>query len=143
MPASCFDQIEALEELGHPGRPVGAAEVMEVGHQPQVLLTGQELVHRGELASHADHPADVVGLPNHVESCDVDVAGVSGDQGGQDPHDGRLTCTVRAEQREYLSLADIEVDTVEDSCLTERMADTRGRYGGDTSVGHRNSPRIG
>jgi K+-transporting ATPase A subunit len=61
-----------------------------VGHQPQVLLAGEQVVDGGELAGHADRGAYPVGLGHDVVTGDPDGAGVRGQQRGQDLHGGRL-----------------------------------------------------
>ena len=75
--------------------PRPLAEVPQVGHQLQVLLAGEELVDRRELAGDADDRADRVGLAGDVVAGDLDLAAVGGDQGREDP-DRRSSCRRRS-----------------------------------------------
>ena len=56
-------------------RPSGvAAEVVQVGHQPQVLLAGEQLVHRRELARDTDRGSHPVRIAGHVVTRDAHLA---------------------------------------------------------------------
>jgi hypothetical protein len=84
------------------------AQVAQVGHHEQVLLAGEQVVHRGELAGDADRGPDRVR--------------VGPDQGGQDVHGGGLAGAVGAEQREDRSLGNLQVDAVQHQLVAERLA---------------------
>jgi hypothetical protein len=47
-------QVEPLQQLGRPPPAVGPAQVAQVGHEQQVLLAGEQVVDRGELAGDPD-----------------------------------------------------------------------------------------
>ncbi len=51
-------QVELVEQLGGAPPSLGAAEVVQIRHQQQVFLTGQQVVHGGELAGDTDRRAD-------------------------------------------------------------------------------------
>ena len=53
-------------------RPSRAVQVVQVGHQRQVLFAGQELVDGRELAGHPDRVAHRVGLARYVVAGDAD-----------------------------------------------------------------------
>jgi hypothetical protein len=98
--------------LGHVGLPqqfVGAgtpsrpAQVMQIGHQQQVLPAGQQLVHRRVLSDRATH---LIGGAGQVVSGHARLAIVRPDQRGQDLHHRGLAGAVRAEQGEDRALLD-------------------------------------
>ena len=68
-PPSCradSAQVEPLQQPGDHPPGLGAAQMVQVRHQLQVLLPGQQLVHRGELAGDPDGRAHRPGLGRHV-----------------------------------------------------------------------------
>ena len=111
--ASRLDQLEPVEQLGDPPSPLRPFQVVEVGHQRQVLLAGQERVHRRELAGHSDHVAHGLSLASGVVTGDAHLSRVRLDQGGQDVHRRRLARAVGPEQREDRSGRHAQVDPVE------------------------------
>jgi hypothetical protein len=119
---SRVDEIEALQQLGDPIACRGAVEVVEVGHQPQVLLTGEHVVDRRELAGDADRGPHAVRIVAHVAARHSHLARVGWDQGGQDPHDRRLARPVGPEQREDRALGHGEIDPAEHDDLAEGLA---------------------
>ena len=54
-------EVELAEQLGRPAPSRRTAEMMQVGHQQQVLGAGEQVVDGGELASDADRGANRVG----------------------------------------------------------------------------------
>jgi hypothetical protein len=112
-------QVEPLQQRGGAPPALAPVQVVQVGHQAQVLLAGEQLVHRRELAGDADRRADRVGLPGQVVTGDLHLAGVGADQGGQDVDGGGLAGAVGAEQREDRALGDLEVDAVEHDLVTK------------------------
>ena len=73
-PVSGIGQLEPLEQLVNAlSRRLGAREVVQVGHQREVLSTGQQLVDGRELSGHTDRVADCVGLARNVVSGDPDL----------------------------------------------------------------------
>ena len=56
------DEVEPLEQLGGAPAALGAAEVVQVGHQDQVLRAGEQVVDGRELAGDADRGAHRVGV---------------------------------------------------------------------------------
>ena len=111
--AGGLDEVELLEQLGHPGLRALRSEVAQPGHQQEVLLAGEQLVDRGELAGEADRGADAVGVAHDVASVHECRAAVGPHQRGQDVHGRRLAGAVRAEQRGDGARAHGEVDVVE------------------------------
>jgi hypothetical protein len=135
-------QVEPVQQLGGAPPAFAPAQVAEVGHQGEVLLAGEQVVHRGELAGDADHLADRVGVPGHVVARDAHLATVGADQGGQDVHGGGLAGAVGAQQRKDRSLGNAQVDAVQHHLVAERLAqpgyrDRRLGWGGR----HTPSPR--
>ena len=61
--AGRLDQVELLEQLGGPPPALRSAEVAQVRHEEQVLLAGEQVVDRRELAGDADRGAHRVGVP--------------------------------------------------------------------------------
>ena len=55
-------QIEAPQQFGRAPPALGSAQVAQVGHQDQVLLAGEQVVHRRELPRDADRGAHPVGI---------------------------------------------------------------------------------
>ncbi len=51
--------------------------MVQIGHQPKVLLAGEQLVDGGELAGHADR-CPTVRVADHVMTRDPDLPGVRG-----------------------------------------------------------------
>ncbi len=69
-------QLEALEQVGDPASPLGSRQVVEVGHEPKVLPAGQQVVDSRELAGHADGRPHARGVGPHVETANLDLAGI-------------------------------------------------------------------
>ena len=137
-------EVETVEQLGGAAPPGAASQVMQVGHQPQVLLTGEQTVHGRELAGDPDRGAHRIGIAGQVVARHVDLATVGGQQRGQDLHHGGLACAVGAEQREHRPLGHGEVDAVQHDEPGKRLLHPGGGdrqprrgSGGD---GHGHSP---
>jgi len=64
--AGGFGQLESLKQLGRATTPVGATHMGQVSKEHQVLVAGQEVVHRGELSGDADGAAYGVRLQAEV-----------------------------------------------------------------------------
>jgi enamine deaminase RidA (YjgF/YER057c/UK114 family) len=79
-------EVQALEELVDPTPSVLPSQVVQVGHQLEVLLGGEEPIHRGELPGHADHAADGIRVARRIVAVDADVAGVGRQQRREDVH---------------------------------------------------------
>ena len=105
-------EVEPLEQLSGAPAAFGPVQVPQVGHEQQVLLAGQQLVHGRVLAGDTDRGPDRVGFAYQVVAGHPHHAAVGGDQRGQDLHDRRLACAVRAEQREDRAGVDVQVDAV-------------------------------
>ena len=63
-----LDEVELLEQLGHPRLRALRAEVAQPRHQQEVLLAGEQPVDRGELAGQADRGAHAVRVAHDVGS---------------------------------------------------------------------------
>jgi hypothetical protein len=98
------------------------AQVQQISHQPQVLLAGEQVVHRGELAGDADRGADRGWVASQVVPGHLDLPAVRRDQRGQYPDHGRLASPVRPEQREHGPAGHCQVDVIEHDLLAERLA---------------------
>jgi len=59
----CVNQVELVEQLGCAASANASIEVVQVRHQDQVLLAGQEVIDRRELTGDTDCGADQVRLP--------------------------------------------------------------------------------
>jgi hypothetical protein len=91
-------QIEPFQQRGdHPLALVGS-QVVQVRHQLQVLLPGQQIVHRRELAGNADYRAHRPGLGRNIMAGHPDRPAIGLHQRGQHVHRRRLACPIRAEQ---------------------------------------------
>ena len=108
------DQVEPVQQVGGPAATLGAVQVMQVGHEQEVLLAGEQVVDRGELAGDADGLAHRVGLGGDVVAGDPHGAAVGADQRGEDLDRCGLAGAVGAEQREDGAFGDVQVDAVED-----------------------------
>jgi hypothetical protein len=83
-----LDQVELLQQVGGAPPAFTPAQVAQARHQAQVLLAGEQVVHRRELAGDADHRAHRIGVPGHIMARDPHPATVGAGQGGQDLHGG-------------------------------------------------------
>ena len=117
-------QLEAFEEVGDPSSTLLAAEVVEVGHEPEVLAAGQEVVDRRELAGDADGRAHALRVRPQVGTADLDLAGVRREERRQDLDGRRLAGAVGTQQGEHRARRDLDVDPVEDEELAVRLAET-------------------
>ena len=122
-------QVELVQQLGGAAAARGPAQVVQVGHEEQVLLAGEQAVDGGELAGDADRGPDGVRVGGQVVAGDADLAGVGGDQGGQDLDGGGLAGAVGAEQREDRALGDGQVDAVEHDLVAVGLAQPGGGDG--------------
>src|SRR6202044_886525 len=68
--AGGVEEVEAIEQLAYPSPARIPTEVAEVGHQPQVLLAGEEVVHGGELSGDADGAPNTVRVGGQVVASD-------------------------------------------------------------------------
>ena len=86
----------------------------EVGHEAEVLASGEELVDGGELTGDAEGASHGVGRRGDVVTGDAGPAAVGADEGGQDADDGRLAGAVGAEKGVDGARRDGQVDAPED-----------------------------
>jgi hypothetical protein len=119
--------MEPLEQPGGPPPAFGPAQVMQVGHEDQVLLPGEQLVHRGELAGDTDRRADQVWVGGRVVASHPGGPTVCGEQGGQDADCGRLARAVGPQQREHRAFGHVQVDAVEHCLLAKGLAEAPDR----------------
>src|SRR6185437_8310924 len=127
--AGRVDQVELLEQGGRPAPAFAPVEVVQVGHQAQVLLAGEQQVDGGELAGDADRGAHGAGLAVDVVPGDPGLAAVGVDERGEDLHGGGFAGPVRAEQGEDRSGRDVHVDAVQDQLRPVRLAQPGGDDG--------------
>ncbi len=117
-----INEIEPLKQLGDPRRSCRAAKVVQIGHQPQVLLAGHKVVDGGELTRHADRGSNPVWVGQEswpaMRACRAS-AGISVDR-------MRTIVVLPApfgpEQGEDRAFGHGEVDAVEHPCLTKGLA---------------------
>ena len=128
-PVGGIGQLEPLEQLVGAFARGDAGEVVQVGHQRQVLSAGQQLIDRRELTGHADRGADRVGLAPDVVSGDTDRAVIRIEQRGEDPHHRRLARPVGPQQGEHAAPLDGKLEPVEDDVVAEGLADIDGGDG--------------
>src|SRR5262249_36980079 len=83
-------QVELLEQLGGAPPAFAPGEVVQIRHQQQVLLAGEQVVHRGELTGDTDSGAYRVRFAGEVVPGDLDVTGVGIEQSGQNLDRGGL-----------------------------------------------------
>ena len=119
-------EVELLQQLGDPPSPSVAAEVAKVGHQPQVLGAGEQVVHGRELPGDPDDGPHPIGIGDHVVTGDAHGAGIGRDQGGQDADHRGLPRPVRTQQREDRALLHGQAHLVEHHMGAERLAHLPG-----------------
>jgi len=100
--------------------------VVQICHQEQVLLAGEQVVHRRELAGNADRSADRIRLVGQVVAGNPRLATIGADERGQDLNHRGLACAIGAEQREDRPRSHIQVDAVEHHVVAERFAQSPG-----------------
>jgi hypothetical protein len=119
-------QVELVEQAGGAPPAFRPAQVVQAGHQQQVLLAGEQAVDRGKLAGDPDRGPYRRRVAGHVMAHDAHLAAVGVDHRGHDLHGGGLAGTVGTQQRERCSSADRQVDAVEDDLVAERLAQPGG-----------------
>ena len=137
---SGIGEVEAFEHLGAATPSLSARQVVQAPDQLQVLEAGQVLVDGGALAGQADAEAELLGVAHDVEAGDLGAPGTGEQQGGEDPHGGRLACAVRAEHAEHGAALDLQIDAPQRMDLSEVSDETLGED--DGSVSHR-APSVG
>ena len=78
------------------------------------------------LSGEADAAADHGGIPRDILAADDGPAGVRPQQGGQDSHQGRFSCAVRAEQAEDRAGGNAQIDPLEGGHIAERLGEPFG-----------------
>ena len=122
-----FRQVEPLKQPAGDLLALAGAEVLEVRHQLQVFLPGQQLVHGGELPGDPDRRADRLSLGKRRRGrSDPRRPAVGLGQGGEDVDRGGFPGPVRAEQGEDRPLGDVEVDAVKYGLVPVGLAQPRG-----------------
>jgi hypothetical protein len=129
------EEIEPPQQFGRAPPPCTSAQVVQVRHQDQVLLAGEQVVDRGELAGDADRGADRIGISSQIMTGDPHVAAVEADQRRQDLHRGGLAGAVGAEQREDRPAGNMQVDAVQHHLIPERLPQPDRRDGRLDGVG--------
>ena len=128
-PVRGIGQLELLEQLVNALSRGRAREVVQIGHQREVLSTRQQPIDGRELTGHTNRVADRVGLAPDVVPGDADRAVICLDEGGEDPHHRRLTRPVGPQQREHAALLDSQLESVEDDVVAEGLAHIDGGDG--------------
>ena len=120
-------ELEPLQQLVDGGLGASAVEVIQVGHQLQVLAARVELVDRRELSGHADRSAYLIRLPLDVVPGDADLPGVGREQCGDDVDRCGLAGAVGPEECVHTSLRYLEVDALEHFVVAETLVETGDR----------------
>jgi hypothetical protein len=121
-------QVELLQQAGDHPVSLAGAQPLEIRHQLEVLLAGQQLVDRGELAGDPDGRTDSLSLRRYIVPGDTRRPAVSLDQRGQHVDRGRFPCPVWAEQGKDRTRLDIEIDAAQDDLVLIRLTQPRSRY---------------
>src|ERR1019366_5979771 len=106
----CIREVESDEEfLDAPAtnRPV---EMMQIGHEQQVLPAREQEVHSRELTGDADRIANGLRLTADVETGDLDHAGVGADP-GREAHPAPATVVLVTERRTVISPNEVRART--------------------------------
>jgi hypothetical protein len=111
--ARCARKFEPLKQFVDDRLGATAIEVIQIGHQLQVLAAGVKLVDRRELPGHADRPTHLVGLRSYVVPRDTDLPGVGREQCGTDVDRCGLAGAVGSQERVHAALRNLEVDALE------------------------------
>jgi hypothetical protein len=119
-------EVEALQQFGGDPAPLLLGQVVQVRHEEHVLLAGDQAVDGGELPGDADRGAHGLRVGGQVVTADPQVAGVGGDEGGEDLDGGGLAGAVRAEQGEDGAGRHRQVDAVEDRLVPVGLAQPGG-----------------
>ena len=77
--AGGLNQIEAPQQPARAPPPFSSPQVTQVGHQHQVLLACEEVVHRRKLSRNSDRSPDSIGISGHVMAGDPDLTPIGGD----------------------------------------------------------------
>ena len=101
--------------------------MVEVGHQHEVLLTGEELVDGRELPGDTDGSSHLIRLRHQVMTSDLHLAGVCANQGRQDLDHGGLARSIWTKQRKHGPLFNGQVDAVEHEIVSIGLAQTSYR----------------
>ena len=111
-------ELEALEQLVGARAGLLFREVVEPSEHPEVLASGQVLVHGRVLAGEADRLAHRLGFADDVETRHACAAGIRLQQRREDADGRRLAGPIRPEQPENGAFLHLEVDAVEGAHLT-------------------------
>jgi hypothetical protein len=130
-------QAELADQVPGAAAGLAAGQAVEPADHGQVLLAGQERVHRRVLPGQADQPPHRLRLLRHVESRHPCPAPVGPEQGGQDPHHRRFPRPVGAQQPEHAAGRQHQVHPVQRGHQPEALADPLGH---DRRVGHLPAP---
>jgi len=87
--------------------------MVQIRHQPEVLLPGQQLVHRRELTGDPDCRPHLPGLGRNVIPGNARCPTVGVQQRGQYVNRRRLAGPIRTEQGEDRTRTDIQIDAIE------------------------------
>ncbi len=123
-----ISELEPLQQVVDDGLDAAAVEVVQVGHQQQVLPAGVELVDRRELSGHADGSAYLIRLAPDVVPGDADLPGVGREQCGDDVDHRGLAGAVGPEECVDTPLRDLEVDALEHFVVAEALVEAGNRY---------------
>ncbi len=117
-PVCGVPELEALEQLVGARAGLLFREVVEPSEHPEVLASGQVLVHGRVLAGEADRLAHRLRFADDVEARHACAAGIRLQQRREDADGRRLAGPIRPEQPENGAFLHLEVDAVEGAHLT-------------------------
>ena len=135
--AAPLGEAEALEQRGDALGEPGAAQPVEMPLVAQVLLHRELAVDARVLEHDADVTAHVARRRPHVVAVHARGAGTRRQQGRQDAEERALPAAVRPEQREELSLANVEGDARERLAFAVAPAQSLDLDGGAAHSGRR------
>ena len=125
-PVSASPNCSSSSSARSPGRRL--AEAVEPAEEHQVLPAAEDLVDGRLLAAEPDAPPHLVRDGCDVDAGDLRAAAVGAQQGGEDPHRGRLARAVRPEQPADRALRHVEVESVERSLAGVPLHQAFGPY---------------
>ncbi len=98
----------------------------QIGIEANILLHRQIFIQAKTLRHIAEMALHLFRMCAHIDAVDHDAALVGTNDAGEHAHRGRLSCTVRADQAEYLSRLHAETEPVNRCYLAVKRAEALG-----------------
>ena len=128
--AAAGSEADALERLGNPARTIATRHAVQLREEGEILRRRQARVERLFLRSHVQHSPHGRHVVHDVLAIDPHVAAGRTDARRDHRERGRLPGPVRAEQAEYLALADLEGDPAHHLSAVVLPPQVTERHGG-------------